>query len=142
MPFDPQEARRRVREQTYRNRAEEVDAVRAVDQAVFARVADHERGLGEDAQEQTKRGEALLRGVDELADSLIDDLAVPIKNGAPLADLAQPYRTAIAKVQKAIADLEYAAVQAEYWANRLDDPMADATRLWERIPSLGAKVSI
>lgn len=142
MPFDPEEARRRVREQKYWNRSDEVDAIRAVDKAVFERVADHERGLLEDSDAHLKRGRALTQSVDELVGALVEDIAVPIKNGVPLADLAQPYKSAVARVQKAIDDLEHAATTAEFWAARLDDPMADATRLWERFPSIASKVRV
>ena len=142
MPFDPEEARRRVREQKYWNRSDEVDAIRAVDQAVFNRIADHERGLLEDSDAHMKRGRALTQSVDQLVGALVEDIALPIQNGVPLADLAQPYKTAVANVQKAIDDLEHAARTAEYWAERLDDPMADATRLWDRLPSIAAKVRI
>jgi len=142
MPFDPQEARRRVREKKYWNRADEDAAVREVDQAVFKRVADHERGLLDDSQEHMKHGDRLTRFADEIADSLIDDIRLPIQNGVPLSELAQPYKTAVANVHKMISDLERAADQAEFWANRLDDPLADATKLWERLPAIGAKVRI
>lgn len=142
MPFDPQEARRRVREQKYWNRSDEVDAIREVDRAVFSRIADHERGLLEDSEQHMKHGDALTRVADALADGLVLDIRVPIKEGTPLGDLAQPYKTAVANVQKAISELESAALQAEFWADRLDDPMTDATRLWARLPAIAAKVRI
>ena len=73
MPFDPKEARRRVREQKYWNRADEVDAIRAVDQTVFSRVADHERGLLEDSDAHMKRGRALTQSVDQLVGALVEE---------------------------------------------------------------------
>jgi hypothetical protein len=142
MPFDPEEARRRVREQKYWNRADEVDAIRAVDNAVFERIANHERGLLDDAAEHLKRAEALNGNATELARALVTDIAVPIKDGVDLETLAQPYKSAVASVEKMIADLEHAATSAEFWAARLDDPVADATRLWARLPEIAKIVRI
>lgn len=133
----PHELRELVREQTYPNSNVEAETIAEVDRIVFDRVRTYESQIVENAEKFLQEKALDLQAADEIAVALEEEIRLELaRGGQPTAELAKRYKVLRRNAEFAIAELERADSEAEWYAARALDPYSSWVLLMKRWPLL------
>jgi hypothetical protein len=133
----PDVARMAARLAEYRNSTEEADTIRAVDRAVFDKVAQHEQALVANVrafQETFAVDEAAAKDLTVAFEEEIRD-QLDTREGA-MPELLERYAELRSMATRAIEALKRADREAEWHLAKLADPYADYAAVVSKYPSL------
>lgn len=136
--IDPHDSRLEVRQQTYRNQAEEAEAVKTADKRVFAKVRQFEDRLIAQAEQATNDGRAVIQNAFDLESAFREELIAPLSTGdlALTPPVAADYERERFQIEQEVTRLEELARRAEWQAERLDDPYGTWTERVRKFPPL------
>jgi hypothetical protein len=138
---DPEAERMAARAASYPNTTDEQAEVTRVDSVIFDRARYYEGILVAQGQELLNRSGAATDEAEGLMVSLSDEVTTPLDfpNRYALPDVAGRYKELAGKARAQIEQLERAAREAEWAADRCDDPYGSYRKLISRYPVLAKR---
>jgi hypothetical protein len=137
----PEDVRVNARLASYPNETVERQTIQEVDQAVWARTRDYEQYLiaasrkaREDAQVDTTAAQETIDALQSEIRWGLDRPIGEVQNN--IGDLAARYKQLQGVAAQVIAALERADRTEAFWAEKLADPSAALSALWEKFPMI------
>lgn len=137
---DPEVFRIHAREETYPNSAAEKAEIQRVDDAVFDRVRIYENSLVASSQTLMERGAALTRESVKVEEAVREEVRYELdRSRSDIKQVAERYAALETRAQGQIDALERLAREAEWLAEKADNPYAAYRALVVRYPALSKK---
>ncbi|PYY44018.1 hypothetical protein DEJ03_12690 [Curtobacterium sp. MCLR17_043] len=138
---DPEAYRIHAREESYPNSVAEQTEIKRVDDAVFDRVRVYENSLVGSSQALVERGTVLTRETTQVEQSIREEVeyALDHESRTDLKQVAARYTALHSRAQQKIDELERLAREAEWLAEKAEDPYGAYRSLVVRYPALSKK---
>ncbi|PZF57056.1 hypothetical protein DEJ23_08940 [Curtobacterium sp. MCSS17_008] len=137
---DPEVYRIHAREESYPNSVAEQAEIKRVDDAVFDRVRIYENSLVESSQALIQRGVSLAKDATNIERAVREEVKYPLDSArVDLKAVAERYTALRSRAQEQIDALERLAREAEWLAEKANDPYAAYRALVVRYPALSKK---
>lgn len=137
---DPEVYRIHAREESYPNSVAEQAEIKRVDDAVFDRVRIYENSLVDSSQALIERGVALARNATNIERAVREEIKYPLDSArVDLKAVAERYTALRSRAQEQIDALERLAREAEWLAEKANEPYAAYRALVVRYPALSKK---
>lgn len=137
---DPEVYRIHAREESYPNSVAEQAEIKRVDDAVFDRVRIYENSLVDSSGALIERGAALAKGATDIERAVREEIRYLLDNTrVDLKKVADRYTALRSRAQEQIDALERLAREAEWLAEKANEPYAAYRALVVRYPALSKK---
>jgi hypothetical protein len=137
---DPEVYRIHAREESYPNSVAEQAEIKRVDDAVFDRVRIYENSLVDSSGALIERGAGLVKDATNIERAVREEVKYELDSSrVDLKKAAERYTALRSRAQEQIDALERLAREAEWLAEKANDPYAAYRALVVRYPALSKK---
>lgn len=139
---EPHQLRVMARTQDYANSTLEAETIAAVDKAVFDRVRTWEQATVQAADEFAESVSVDLTAAKEIGAALAGEVRDVLASGADPVAVAKRFEELRRNAETALAALERAEREAEWHAEKVDDPYASYSALMSKFAVLRPAIAL